>query len=569
MEAEQHVVSIREQSAGRRFRPSELPLPASMNASPSSLTQSARVDHRTWTTVWALGLPCAVLGAGCVAAVVAILVLNDGTFSYTLDDPYIHLALAEEIARGHYGVNPGEFAAPSSSVLWPFLLAVGAWLPGGWLLPLGLNAVLSVGVVYACYRVLLLVVDPKGDRNRLLAVGMIGAAFVVGTHLIGLVLNGMEHVLQLALAVSIVWGLIRERETGRVAWWLVAALVLAPLARYECLALTVPAVGLLLYRHHARAALVVVVAASVPLVAFSAFLLAHGQEALPTSVLLKSQALGEGSVGQQIADGSAFAGLVRNLIENMRLGTGRVLAVAWLGLLTVVVVRGPERADKALALWAASALGLHLAAGQLNWFGRYEVYVWAVAVLVLLWLGRAGLRRLVDRQPPLRVALLAVLVVGLTCQNYIHSALLAPRAANDIYEQHGQMHRFATEFWRGPVGTGDIGWVSFRNDHYVLDLNGLAHLRTLELQASYDGMEWIDPLTEEAGVRFLMTYDSGDFPAGWTRLGTLHLSGPVAVTPAGDTVTFFARDEATAREVQALLPGFIDTLPTGVRFELR
>ncbi|MEM1043335.1 MAG: hypothetical protein AAGI91_11985 [Bacteroidota bacterium] len=497
----------------------------------------------------------------------AIIALNGGVFAYTLDDPYIHLALAEEIARGHYGVNPGEGSAPSSSILWPLLLALGARLPGAVLTPLVLNIALSAGAVWAAWRVLLRVLPVGDDWHRALAVGVMGVAFVVGTHLIGLVLNGMEHVLQLALSVLIVWGLIRERETGQVAWWLMAALVLAPLARYECLALTVPALALLLYRRHARAALVVAVATAVPLAAFSAFLLANGQEALPTSVLLKSQSLGEESVWQQVADGSVFVGFARNLVENMRLGTGRVLAVAWLGLLAAVVVRGPARADKALALWAAAALGLHLAAGQLGWFGRYEVYVWAVAVLVLLWVSRAGLRRLVDAQPPLRFALLATLAVGLTCQNYIRCALLAPAAANDVYEQHGQMHRFATEFWQGPVGTGDIGWVSFQNDHYVLDLNGLASLRTLELQEARGRYGWVDPLTEEAGVRLLMAYESTQFSPSWIRLGTLHLSGPVAVTPANDTVTFLARDEATAQRVRTLLPGFIDTLPPGVRFE--
>ncbi len=51
----------------------------------------------------AAGGMLAVLGA-LLAAVVA----RVGPFTYALDDPYIHLALAEEIARGHYGVNPGE-----------------------------------------------------------------------------------------------------------------------------------------------------------------------------------------------------------------------------------------------------------------------------------------------------------------------------------------------------------------------------------------------------------------------------------------------------------------------------
>jgi hypothetical protein len=47
------------------------------------------------------------------------------SFIYGLDDPYIHLALSERITRGEYGINPGEIASPSSSVIYPFLLTLG------------------------------------------------------------------------------------------------------------------------------------------------------------------------------------------------------------------------------------------------------------------------------------------------------------------------------------------------------------------------------------------------------------------------------------------------------------
>ena len=59
----------------------------------------------------------------CGGLLASVLVLTGGVFSFTLDDPYIHLAMAEEIGRGGYGVNPGEPASASSSILYPFLLA--------------------------------------------------------------------------------------------------------------------------------------------------------------------------------------------------------------------------------------------------------------------------------------------------------------------------------------------------------------------------------------------------------------------------------------------------------------
>jgi len=56
------------------------------------------------------------------------LVMNSGVMIYTLDDPYIHMKMARNIWNGHYGINLHEYSAPSSSIIWPFLLAPFSYL---------------------------------------------------------------------------------------------------------------------------------------------------------------------------------------------------------------------------------------------------------------------------------------------------------------------------------------------------------------------------------------------------------------------------------------------------------
>ena len=101
-------------------------------------------------------LALAITAFLCLAAaeLVAVLFVNGGGFSYTLDDPYIHLALAENILRGHYGVNLQEFSSPSSSVLWPFLLVPLVAFSHADLVLLGLNLLLSLGCLLLFDRVL-------------------------------------------------------------------------------------------------------------------------------------------------------------------------------------------------------------------------------------------------------------------------------------------------------------------------------------------------------------------------------------------------------------------------------
>ena len=67
-----------------------------------------------------MGHPSRTLPAFCIAVylcLTGLLVLHirhacDGHFVYAIDDPYIHLALAQNLAHGHYGINPGEASSP-------------------------------------------------------------------------------------------------------------------------------------------------------------------------------------------------------------------------------------------------------------------------------------------------------------------------------------------------------------------------------------------------------------------------------------------------------------------------
>src|SRR5438094_4142202 len=63
-----------------------------------------------------------------IAAVgAAIMLLCGGRLIYGLDDPYISLSFGWHLAHGQFGLNPGEPAWPTSSILYLFLLAAFAW----------------------------------------------------------------------------------------------------------------------------------------------------------------------------------------------------------------------------------------------------------------------------------------------------------------------------------------------------------------------------------------------------------------------------------------------------------
>ena len=89
------------------------------------------------------------LAAVLAAEVACALLMTHGHFIYPSDAAYTHLALAQQITQGTYGLYPGEASAPSSTILYPVLLALLRPLGLGTMLPLVINvaSTLATGVI--------------------------------------------------------------------------------------------------------------------------------------------------------------------------------------------------------------------------------------------------------------------------------------------------------------------------------------------------------------------------------------------------------------------------------------
>ena len=130
------------------------------------------------------------------------------------------------------------------------------------------------------------------------------------------------------------------------------------------------------------------------------------------------------------------------------------------------------------------------------------------------------------------------------------------------------MSRFVKDFAKAPVAVNDLGYVSWNNDHYVLDLWGLASKEALETRRSNQEPGWAGSLADENDVRFAMIYDTwiGEaLPASWAKLGELQTGVPNAFL-GGSTVSFYARDAAEAKRLIPLLEAWSQDLPVGNAF---
>lgn len=383
---------------------------------------------------------------------------------------------------------------------------------------------------------------------------------IPATNLVGLAFTGMEHSLQVTATAGVIAGMIEEQRAGRVRCWLYAAILAGPLVRYENLAVSMPALVYLAGRGHLAGAARCGMALAVAMAGFSLFLWSLGLGLLPTSVLAKSAV---------VNSGHSIGAIVSSVLHTARGNIGErqaiALGLAFLALAAVALSRERSGKERLLAGCVGASIVMHILVGQFGWYFRYEVYIWVAAVLTVIYLSEARWVRALEGMPSGTMAVIGVGVVGVLCLPYLNCLRTIPVASNNIYQQQYQMHRFATEYYRAPVAVNDLGWVSFRNDQYVLDLAGLASAEALARRTVEKGSAWMDDLSRRHDVRLAMIYDNSfhGIPPGWTCLGRLYL-GREQITPAGNVVTFYALDDEVAVRARVLVDRFRASLPAGV-----
>jgi len=515
-----------------------------------------------WTSAW---------GVGIAALLLVSVHFAEGHLVYSLDDPYIHLAVAENILGGGYGINAEGYSSPASSLLYPILLAPTIAL--GWgtfgaivinLLAVGLSVSLLLGFFWRN------AIQDNENPGAILFANMMAPLLILSISGFALPMTGMEHSLHVLAVIVTIRGLVAVAEGGKVPPSLAVAVAAMPFIRFEGAALAIASIFVLIATRHLRAAVLI---GTIIIVGFAAHVFVMqrlGLPPLPSSVLLKSSLAG--NVHTLEARGFLVA-LKRHLVESMDNRWGILLALGACAILATAKGRNGrwlslESPGSLIGAAMVFGLGAHIAAGQYGWFGRYEVY--AVTILVVggiyllrpLWPKICSMRLL-----PAQIGLLAALL--LVFAPYAKTAWRTPRACRNIYEQQFQMHRFVTEFFPRGVAINDLGWVSYGNDSYVLDLWGLGSetVRLARASGRLDAQAIAD-LAEEADVDFAMIYASwfeGKIPESWCLMATLLLID--SMTAGGDEVQFYATRASAQADMSTALDRFAPTLPARVQLE--
>jgi hypothetical protein len=531
---------------------------------------SVKPFSRVQTTAFVLALT--LVGLILLALIFSIMKLNDGTFLYTMDDPYITLAISDQISHGNYGVNTGLHAAPSSSILFPFLLATAARSPIHPYFPLIINCLalfVTLWIVWRFFQHLRLAGDAFGWVAQAIALVLLAVCL----NLIAVVLCGAEHSLHIAATAACIYGLALFLDKGKMHVWLPAVIILAPLLRYEGLPLSIGALLILALRGYWRTATGAFAFIVLLLGSFSAFLLSMKLPPISSSILVKSDVAANGVSG-------AGAGLFQSIGWNVLIMSIHPVGLVVLAIGVAAAVQcykelpaKPWRwtSHGLMALGLVCLIGGHAAGGRFGGLDRYEDYALLGTAMMGIYLSRNAIRNVLTNKTIRLIACCATaLFLMILCFRYIRSTWLVPIESNNIYEQQFQMHRFVNDYYRAPVAVNDLGLVSYHNPNFVLDLGGLASEEARRLRFSNASADAYRNFIAGHGVHLVIIYDEwfiGQIPASWVKVASMDLSRE-RISPDKEEVQFYATDAFTALQLQPELQSFRKSLPPRVKITI-
>ena len=498
---------------------------------------------------------------------------NGGAFIYPLDDTYIHMAMAKNLANhGVWSIRPHGFTSSSSSPLWTLTLAVFFRIFGiNDYIPLLLNIAFGFSLLIVFYLILNRWV--QGQWRQILF--LLGLIFIVPLHV--LILSGMEHTLHNLLSLLFFFfatQLLTNDHVKRGKY--IALLFIAPLltsSRYEGLFMVFVFCLLLLAEKKISPALSIGAISLIPLVFYGWISITSGWYAIPNSVLLKGQVLKP-----------SLEGLIRFLGRPFIRG-GDNPQLLWLilasaaFLLWVYLKDGTEPEVSMPGVQAPLLLGgtvfLHLLFAKTGWLFRYDAYLILLALSLLgAYLGDRRVKWTLKKNHLACSSAFLVLTAFILTPYLERSAsslktlFLAPA---NIYEQQYQMGRFLNRFYNGRgVIINDIGVVSYMTDVHLLDLWGLANMETAKLKrAGQFQTTKIEALAKEQNMVIAVIYDlwfekdiTGGIPSSWHRVGRWKILNNVIA--GSDKISFYSTSPAYTEELRQSLRLFSGELPDSV-----
>lgn len=504
----------------------------------------------------------------------SVLKFTNGVLSYPLDDTYIHMSLAKNLAEsGTWGINAHQFSSASSSILYTVLLAgLFKIFSANILIPFIINAVAAV--------VLIIIIQQRLQKENIgygaqLTVLLLVILF---TPLPAQVISGMEHTLQCIFSFLFIfifndwYNKSQNNPSEKLPLSLYITGVLVCSIRYEGIFLVGIVCCILLWNKKLLSSILLGFISALPIIIFGIYSVLKGSYFFPNSVLLKAT--------PKELSSSGVAGFISNiLINKLTLSTNGITSLATQKLLLILPLTyllfkkflNQKKSYAQIVFILTACTFLQLAFASTGWFYRYEAYLVLCSVVIISVIIYKYYRALFLSTKKIAFPTVAFVTLILLFPLVLRSAAAftkAKQACLNIYEQQYQMGNFIKKYYdTDAVAVNDIGAVSYLKKGGVIDLWGLADIDVARSKKNnYSTPTFLNNLTNKKHVKIAVVYDSwfnDSLLHNWQKVATWQISNNVI---CGDSiVSFYAVKKDVASNLKNQLTNYQSTLPGDVK----
>ena len=528
----------------------------------------------------------------------SIFYLNDGKLVYSLDDAYIHMAIAKNFSQhGVWGVTKKKFSSSSSSLLYSLLLSLIFLFGPIEIAPLIINLVFANLILYVVYYIL------KVKHNLptyAVFTCLMLIIFFLPLHF--LILTGMEHTIQIFIDVIFVYlaSIILSDKNLRQKkifvkhdveinfledkyFFIIAPLV--TMVRFEGMILIVVISFLFLLRKSYNYSMLVALLGFLPIIVYGVISLYNGWYFLPNSVILKANAIDFTLLGIL----EIFLSFVNELIDNYH------IVILLIGASSIILIRyfkkkevWNESSFMAVIFLCVTLLHLLLIGATLKNqnFSRYEGYIVALGLILLFLSIKDNLPKSLSPErikiyflkikedfkenyiQVVATVLIIICIFGIFIPRSYRLIRDTPQATNNIYEQQYHMGMFLEKYYEGDcIAANDIGAINYLADIECLDLRGLGSNEVAEaIQEDDLDTDFVYDTAKDMDCKIAIIYEDKDYgygiPEEWIKAGEWKIKNNVVC--GDDDVSFWAVDAGELNSLIKHLRDFSTELPDSI-----
>lgn len=498
--------------------------------------------------------------------------LNSGHLIYTLDDTYIHMAIAKHFSKdGVFGVTKHNFTPSSSSPLWTLLLSFLFLVFGvSEFTPFIMNFFLASILI----AVLSYFLEDRGFSQ--ISKTLIFLLFIFFIPLPYLVLTGLEHILQILFSLILIFGVVNSIKTNDTDRFIITkpyiyiTAFLLVSTRYEGLFLIGAIFLFLLIKKKFLNSLLLLISGLLPVIIYGIISISKGWYFIPNSILLKGRTFDPFSIKSIIL--FLYNGL-RQVIYNIHILVLLIVVV----FLLLIVIKTYKRIFSRYTLAGYMFIivtTIHLLFAKtgfflsINYQIRYDSYLLVLGLISILFMPLPELYQNIKKNRIEKVILFFLIFLILLPLSERGTKILykTPMASSNTYSNQYMLGKFVDKYYRGEsILLNDIGGINFLTDIKCLDILGLSSKEPADLILKKKlNTKEIEKLGNSFKARIAIVNDAllnlyGGVPTSWILVGQWKIKESV-ISPL-DTISFYAIEANELKNLSNSLKEFSKTLP--------